>query len=275
MTGAKPVFVDIGPDFNIDPEKIEAAITASTKAIVPMHVAGLMCDMDKICEIARRKKLLVLEDAAQAYCSTLGSKRAGSFSIAAAFSMNPMKILHGYGEAGAIVTNSRKVYQKILQLRHAGTFTKFGSHDINRCNFISLNHKIDTIQASFLLEEMDRIHEIKKKRDEIAEYYDRQVPSVGCQTQPFSAKKIHGRYYYLITCKKRNRLKKFLESCGIESKVFYSPLTCDSLAHKFSPLPKLPIARKNLSKCLSIPMHENMTMPQARYVVKSIRDFYK
>ena len=116
----------------------------------------------------RSKEKIVGHRRCRPSCSTLGGRRAGSFSTAAAFSMNPMKILHGYGEAGAIVTNNRKIYEKILQLRHAGTYTKSGSHDINRCNFISLNHKIDTIQSSFLLEEMDRIHEIKKKRDEIA-----------------------------------------------------------------------------------------------------------
>ena len=132
-----------------------------------------------------------------------------------------MKILHGYGEAGAIVTNNRKIYEKILQPRHAGTYTNSGSHDINRCNFISLNHKIDTIQSSFLLEEMDRIHEIKK-RDEIAEYYDKQIPSLGCQIQPISAKKIHGRYYYLIHAKKGTN-NNFWNLAELNQRFFYSP----------------------------------------------------
>ena len=105
--GATPVFADVQRDFNIDPESIEKRITSKTKAIVPMHYVGHMCEMDKICSIAEKNGLMIIEDAAQAFGASLNGKMAGSFSLVSAFSMNPMKVLGGYGEAGAVVTSGR------------------------------------------------------------------------------------------------------------------------------------------------------------------------
>ena len=272
--GATPVFVDVMSDFNIDPEEIKKAITPKTKAIVPMHVAGHMCKMESISRIAKDNNLFIVEDAAQAYCSSQNGKRAGSFSHTGAFSMNPMKILHAYGEAGVVVTNRKHLYDKILQFRHAGTkrYLDKNKH-INRSNFVGLNHKIDTIQASFLLEEMDRIGEIKSKRDLIANYYDENLLKIGCIPQP-SSNGEHGRYYYMFLCDRRNELSKFLQKNNIENKIYYSPLASDSKIYKRRDKLKLPVARYLLKRSLTIPMHENMSMKQAEYVIKTIRYFY-
>jgi len=273
--GAIPVFVDVRDDYNIDPDAIKKAITPKTKAILPMHVAGHMCDMTSIYKIANDNNLLIIEDAAQGFCTTLNGRRAGSFSHAAGFSMNPMKILHAYGEAGVVVTNSKKVFETIKQLRHAGTKRYLNNNQhINRCNYIALNHKIDTIQASFLIEEMGRINEIKAKRDEIAKYYDVKLPKLGCKPQQIAHGEIHGRYFYMLTCNNRNQLFNYLTSMNIECKLFYSPLVCDAPVYKSQVKPKLPVARRLLKKSLSIPMHENMTMDQAEYVVDCITEFY-
>ena len=132
----------IQDDFNIDPCAIEKAMTEKTKAIVPVHVAGHMCDMTSISKIARNNHLFIIEDAAQAYCSSLNGKRAGTFSQAAGFSMNPMKILHAYGEAGVVTTNNKRIYNKIKQLRHAGTKRdKEGNHIGDNSNpYVKDNH---------------------------------------------------------------------------------------------------------------------------------------
>jgi len=273
--GATPVFVDVLEDFNIDPNEIKKAITDNTKAILPMHVAGHMCDMERITKIAKKYNLKIIEDAAQAFCSSINGKRAGSFSNIACFSMNPMKILHAYGEAGVVVTNNERIYTKIKQLRHAGTKRDLNNNQhINRSNYIALNHKIDTIQASFLIEEMDRINEIKKRRDEIANYYDAELTKLGCTLPRITEGEIHGRYYYMFCCNKRNGLSKSLTDNGVENKIFYSPLTCDAAIYKNKVKLKLPVARKLLKRSISIPMHENMTMEQAEYVIESIKKFY-
>jgi len=273
-TEAKPVFVDVLDDFNIDPNAIESAITPKTKAIVPVHVAGHMCDMNSISRIAKRHGLLIIEDAAQAFCSSLNGKRAGTFSQAAGFSMNPMKILHAYGEAGAVTTNNKKIYNKIKQMRHAGTKRdKEGKH-INRCNFISLNHKIDTIQASMLITSMDRIKEIKAKRDQIALFYDDAISDI-MGIQKVRKGEVHGRYIYIMTCKKRDSLRKYLMNNGVENKVFYSPLVCDAAVYNKTQKMNVPMARRLLNQSISIPLHEKMTFSQAEYVVNTIHRFYR
>ena len=275
-TGAKPIFVDVLDDFNIDPEAIKKAITPKTRAIVPMHVAGHMCEMKSISRIAKKNSLLIIEDAAQAFCSSLNGNRAGTFSHAAGFSMNPMKILHAYGEAGVVTTNNKNVCDKIRQLRHAGTSRDLDRNNhINRCSYIALNHKIDTIQASFLIEEIDRIDETKIRRDLIAELYDDALEKLNCSIQETSENEIHGRYYYIFRCNKRNELSKFLRSKGIENKIWYSPLTCDAAVYRNGTNKlNVPIARRLLRQSISIPLHENMTMEQAEYVVEQIRHFF-
>jgi dTDP-4-amino-4,6-dideoxygalactose transaminase len=273
-TGAKPIFVDVQDDFNINPIAIEMAITGKTKAIVPMHVAGHICDMTSISRIAKDNNLLIIEDAAQAFCSSLNGKRAGAFSQSAAFSMNPMKILHAYGEAGAVTTNNKKVYNKIKQMRHAGTKRDKAGKHINRCHYIALNHKIDTIQASMLISSMDRINEIKAKRDQIASLYDEAFSDI-MGIQKVRKGEIHGRYIYIMACKRRDGLRKYLLNNGIENKVFYSPLACDATVYK-DKINKIniPVARRLLSQSLSVPLHEKMTIKQAEYVISTIHRFY-
>ena len=272
-TGAKPIFVDVLDDFNIDPHAIKQAITPKTKAIVPMHVAGHMCDMKSISRIARDNSLLIIEDAAQAYCSSLNEKRAGAFSQAAGFSMNPMKILHAYGEAGVVTTNNKRIYNKIKQLRHAGTKRdKEGKH-INRSNYISLNHRIDTIQAAILISNMGRISEIKAKRDQIASLYDEAFSDI-MGIQRVSKSEVHGRYIYIMACKKRDSLRKYLINNGIENKVFYSPLVCDARVYRGKKNKiNFPVARNLLKQSISVPLHEKMTINQAEYVIDAIRRF--
>lgn len=105
VAGATPVFADIGPDLNMDPGLIENLITSRTKAVVPVHYTGQMCDMFRICEIAERNHLVVIEDAAQSFSANINGRTAGSFGKISCFSMNPMKVFHSYGEAGAVVTD--------------------------------------------------------------------------------------------------------------------------------------------------------------------------
>ena len=129
-------------------------------------------------------------------------------------------------------------------------------------------------RALFFIEEMDRINEIKEKRDKIANYYDSKLTKLGCNIPRITEGEIHGRYFYMFCCKKRNGLSKYLTNNGVENKIFYSPLTCDAAIYKNKVKLNLPNARKLLKKSLSIPLHENMTMKQAKYVVESIKKFY-
>ena len=271
--GAKPIFVDIDENLNIDPVKIIGAITKNTKAIIPMHVGGKLCDMIKISKIAKKYKLKIIEDAAQAFCSSNQNKRAGAYADASAFSFNPMKILHSYGEAGAVITNNKKIYKVLLQMRHAGTERKKNSIDINNCNYVSLNHKIDTIQATMLIESLKRIHKIKKKRDQISNRYSKELKKL-IKIQKLSSNEIHGRYLYIGRFKKRDLLKNFLKTRKIETKIFYSPLACDAPVYK-KKFYKIPKSRKYLKEVLALPMHEKMNLSQVNFVIKNIKKFYE
>jgi len=264
-TGATPVFSDIGEDLNLDPDLIESKITERTKAIVPMHVGGLLCDMERLCRIGKRHKLHIVEDAAQAIASSRSGKHAGCFSIVSAFSMNPMKVLHGYGEAGAVTTNSKQVFEKLKRYRHAGTQRDPSGRTANSCRFTSLNHKIDTLQAAFILENLSRLDEVISKRDEIAELYDSTLPEEILLPMT-STNEVHGRYLYLIRTKNRDALQLFLSENGVESKIVYSPLLSDLRPYKQKEALKLPKSRSAVKDTLSIPMHENMTARQAKHV---------
>ena len=149
--GATPVFVDIDDDYNINADLIENKITPRTKAIVPMHWGGHLCDMKKINKIAKKNKLFVVEDAAQSFGGEFMGIKSGAFSDLGAFSMNPMKPLSGYGEGGLVVTDNIDFYEKIKILRYAGTTSDPKKLVTNNCVEVSLNHKMDTINASMLL----------------------------------------------------------------------------------------------------------------------------
>ncbi len=271
--GAKPVFVDIDENFNLDPNCIKKAINKKTKAIVPMHVAGKLCNMREIYNIAKKNKLKIIEDAAQSFCSIDQGKKSGFYSDACAFSFNPMKVLSTYGEAGVIITNNKRIFSKLLRLRHAGTFRDKRSFDINNSDVVSLNHKIDTIHASILLEKLNNLKKILNKREELASYYIKQLNGLMI-TQTLNAKEIHGRYLFLARFKQRDKLRFFLNKNGIETKVFYSPLVSDAKIYRNSKKFSLKNSKKILKEIVALPFHENLSLKQIKYVVKQIKRFY-
>jgi len=272
--GATPVFADVREDFNIDPASIEERISSRTKAIVPMHYAGHMCDMDNICAIAAKKGLLVVEDAAQAFGASLKGRKAGSFSIAAGLSMNPMKILGGYGEAGAVVTNDEKFYSRLKRLRHAGTTSDSKKRITNDCLEVSLNHKMDTINAALLLVALKHLPEKRKRRESITRRYDLEL-SQKILRQGYQKDEKHGLYVYAVKVKERNELKAHLQDNKIETKIFNEPLACDAPVHmKYNTLP-VPVARKMLAINLIIPSHEKLAENQIDYIIETISTFFR
>jgi hypothetical protein len=271
--GATPVFADVRDDFNIDPESIKERITPKTKAIVPMHYAGHMCEMEKICEVAETENLMVVEDAAQAFGASLNGKMAGSFSIAAGFSMNPMKVLGGYGEAGVVVTNDEEIYRRLKRLRHAGTTSDPKKIITNECLDVSLNHKMDTINAALLLIALKHLPEKQKKQEAIARRYDNELP-VQIEKQGYLENEIHGRHLYAIKCKNRDQLKTFLEKNQIEIRIMYEPLASDAPVYRHLNSMDTPLAKELLSQNLIIPSHEKLTEKEIDYVVNMFHGFY-
>ncbi|MBF0523076.1 MAG: DegT/DnrJ/EryC1/StrS family aminotransferase [Candidatus Omnitrophica bacterium] len=271
---AVPVCVDICDDFNIDPEKIEPAITKKTKAILPVHFTGHMCKMDRICSIAKKHNLFVIEDAAQAYGAKYKSKMAGSFSDVAAFSMNTMKVLSAYGEAGAVTTDSTELYEKIKMLRYTGTKSDPKKIITNECYYVSLNHKIDTMQAALLLVAMKHLPAKMKRRQEIADKYTQALSGLVKCPQTASGD-VHAYYTYAIQADGRDQLQAYLNSKEIETKIYHVPLANKAPVHAKNMRYETPVAQRVLDRFLSIPAHEKITDEQVDFVIKTIQEYYQ
>ena len=156
--GAKPVFVDVNEDLNIDVEKIEEKINDKTKAIVPVHWTGKMCDMEKIRDIARKYDLKIIEDAAQAIGSELDNKKPGYYSDIATFSTHPLKILNGVGDGGFLITNDKEAYEKIYKYRNHGIVTR------DNYEFYGVNSRMDALSASIVHFRLGRTQTLIEKR---------------------------------------------------------------------------------------------------------------
>lgn len=266
LTGATPVFADIRNDLNIDPASVQNLVTSRTKAIMPVHYTGKICAMPELLSIAKRHKLLVIEDAAQAFGASLKGKVSGSFGDIACFSMNPMKIYAACGEAGVVMTDSKNVYDRLVMLRYNGTINR------EKCVEPSLNARMDTVQAAILLKRLKKVEGVIKRRRQIAERYSKKLS--GVVNVPVERKGEKDVYYtYTIRTARRDGLKKFLESKGIETRI----------QHPFL-MPQQPAYRRNVKGCyanakrivkqvLCIPAHEKMTNKDVDYVAEYIRRF--
>ena len=271
--GAKPVFIDVRDDFNINPNLIQKKITKKTKAIVPMHYAGMPCAMDKITKIAKKNNIIVIEDAAQAFGAEYKGKKIGSFSTVGSFSMNPMKPLAGYGEGGAVVTNNKKIFEELKILRHAGTVSDYKKTITNYCKYVSLNHKMDSLNASLLLVALKQFNKKNSLKEKIFKRYKEKL-SKQVVLPSISKNSIHGKYVFPIIVKKRDKLKKFLENKKIETKIFNLPLANETPIYSKYNYNDTPNAKRLVNSSLVIPSHEKLTLKQVDYVIETINKFY-
>lgn len=267
MVGAKPVFVDIGADLTMNYNCIEAAITEHTKAILPVHYTGKLCAMEEILTIAKKHNLKVVEDAAQAFGATRNGKVAGSFGTIACFSLNSMKVLNAYGEAGIIVLDDETIAEKLVSLRYNGT--------INRENCVtpSLNGRIDTLQAAMVLVSLRHIQDKLARRREIAAFYTEELATIVTCPQ-VDTNELHSFYTYTIQTPRRDALQSFLEEAGIQSKVYHPILMPYHSAYQDSGTWNIPQAERSVQEILCIPNHENLREEEVQYIVKKIKQFF-
>jgi len=266
VTGAQPVFVDIGPRLNLDPRRIEAAITKRTRAIVPVHIAGTVCDMAPIRAIAERFGLNVVEDAAQAFGASRDGIPAGAFGRSAAFSLNPMKILGGCGEGGMVVTDDEAIFRELRALRFQG-MKKNGHSSIP-----SLNARLDTVQAAVVLAKLRRVDlEIERRRALAAFYTARIGDVVGTPVQDGNAYDVFSTYN--ISTERRDELMAHLERAGIETKAYYDRLMPDHEAYA-NDVAHLPLGRRAAETTLCLPLHGGLTDAQGQEVVDAVRAFF-
>lgn len=270
FVGAKPVFVDIKPDtYNIDPEKIEAAITFRTKAILPVHLYGIPADMDEIMALAHKYNLVVIEDACQAHGAYYRGRRAGSLGHAAAFSFYPTKNLGAAGDAGALVTNNADVAQQIKAMRNVGSKEKY-VHVTS-----PYNHRLDTLQAAVLRIKLRHLDEWNAMRRQKATLYSRFLHGTGMIAPTAPHDTIPVWHLYVVRTSNRAALQTHLNAQGIGTALHY-PLPLhqqpfyESLGYQRG---DFPVTDAYAEQILSLPMFPEISEEQIDYVTEAIKTF--
>ena len=270
--GAKPIFVDINESLNIDPNKIEKSITKKTKCIIITHLNGLPCNMKKIQKIANKHKIKIIEDCSQAIGSSHNNTHVGNFGSLGTFSMHPTKNLGLFGDGGFIVTNNKSYYQKLLVVRNHGLI------DRDHVGFVGRNSRLDTFQAVAGLIGMKRLKNTINKRIRNANIYEKNFKKMDKFIEtPFKNKdknNKHTFHRYVILCKNRNQLLKFLVKNNIEAKVHY-PINI----HQQPPFRKfyknnLTTTNKLNNRILSLPIQENLEIKEITKIASCVKEFY-
>jgi len=280
--GATPVFVDIDREtYNVDPSKIEEKVTARTKAIIPVHLFGQCADMDPLLEIAKEKKLFIIEDAAQAlgaeYKPKVGSegRRAGQIGDLGCFSFYPTKNLGAFGDAGMVVTDNPGLAEKVRLLRVHGNQPKYFHKTIG------INSRLDTIQAAILLVKFKYLEKWTAERQKKAERYqglfqDLSSSVKGLKLPTVQYQNRHIFHQYVIRVPERDRLKQFLAEEGIGTDIYYPVSLHLQECYSFLKYRRgdLPNSEKASQEVLALPIYPELTEDQQSVVVNRIKAFY-
>jgi dTDP-4-amino-4,6-dideoxygalactose transaminase len=268
--GATPVFADVLPDQNIDPAAAAAAITPRTRAIMPVHLTGRICDMDPIRALARRHGLLIVEDAAQAIGSAYRGIRAGGFGGAGCFSTHPLKNLGGAGDGGFVTTDDPAIAERLRRLRNHGLADRNTSLE---WGFVS---RMDALQAAILLRRMDRLDDVIETRRRHAALYRmildaRHVFMPPCQPHEFNT-----FHLFVIQADRRDALQAALRADGIGSAVHYPvPIhlqpAAASLGYRRG---DFPMVEAQAERILSLPVHQFLEPAAIERAASRINRFY-
>ena len=271
---AKPILVDVIDDYNMDVDLVEEAITPRTKAILPVHLNGRVCNMKRLMDIASKHNLIVIEDAAQAIGASFDGQKAGTFGLAGCFSLYPMKILGATGDGGFVATNNETLAERIYQLRDLGQQRTTGA--ILHFGFSS---RLDNLQAAILNVKLKYLHQWIARRREIAALYHQGLSDLSYLQLP-PPPLPQGHFFdvfqnYVVRAKERNRLVAHLEKCGIEVLVSWylsKPLHYhEALNLRHFHLPK---TQQFAKECVSLPLNSEISDEQVEFVIKSIRSLY-
>lgn len=265
--GAKPVFVDIDPDYyTIDLTKIEEKINKNTKAIIPVHLYGQPVDMIKLMAIAKKHNLKVIEDCAQAHGAEFSSKKIGSFGDCASFSFYPGKNLGAYGDAGAMLTNDSEIAEKARMIANHGQKEKH-NHIIE-----GRNSRMDGIHAAVLNVKLNYLDMWTNKRIEIAENYNSLLSksSISCPKKNIEGKHVY--HLYVIRSSERDKLKKELAEKGISSAIHYPTALPFLKCYKHLNCTKddFPVANSYTGQILSLPMYPELNNQEIEFICNNI-----
>lgn len=269
--GAVPVFADVGPDQLLDPEAVVRAVTPRTKAIMPVHLTGRICDMDALRSIADAHGLRIIEDAAQSIGSLYKGRPSGSFGDAAGFSLHPLKNLNAAGDAGFLATHDAAVAERARRLRNHGL--------ANRDEVVEFgyNSRLDTIQAAILRTRLPRLPAVIESRRRNAGLYRQLLDPAHVFNAPCRSHEFNSFHLFVVEVDRRDELQAHLTGRGIGTKVHYPvPIHRQPAAAAFhdrsGPLPE---TERQAGRILSLPIHQYLMPDDIAYVAEAINDFFR
>lgn len=263
-----PILVEPYVDsFNIDPKKIETAITSRTKAILPVHLYGQLVDMPAILAIAKRHELLVLEDSAQAHGASLDGKRAGSWGDASGFSFYPGKNLGALGDAGAITTSDEELAHTLRALRN------YGSHEKYKNLFQGVNSRLDEIQAAMLNAKLSHLDAEIAHRRKVANAYLEDINNKAIILPTKEHDSAHVWHVFVIRCERRDELQKYLADNGVQTLIHYPVPPHQQPAYKEWNELSYPISEEIHAEVLSLPIGPTMAMEDVDIVIQICNEF--
>ena len=270
--GAKPVLIDVKQDFNMDVDRVEEAITSRTKAIIPVHLNGRLCDMEKLTKIAAKHNIMVIEDAAQALGAMFDGKKAGCFGLTGCFSFYPAKVLGTAGDGGLVTTNDGEIAGKIRALRDNGRVT--GKDEVVGYGF---NSRLDNLHAAILDVKLKYLPRWIERRREIASIYHQGLSDIS-QLQLPPPPQAEDRYFdvfqnYIIRTRKRDELVEHLTDNGIETLISWPIPMNHQKALGLSHF-KLPETEAISREVISLPLYPELSDEQVQHVIQTVYNFY-
>lgn len=266
--GAKPVFVDIDAgSFNLDPARIEAALTPATRAILPVHLFGQPAAMEALLELAERHKLLVVEDCAQSFGASRGGRPTGTLGAAGCFSFYPSKNLGAYGDGGMVATSSAPLAERLRELRNHGCTERYCHRTIG------FNSRLDELQAVVLRAKLKRIDSYNSARRRLARLYTDALAGLPEVVTPYEdAGGLHVYHQYTILVPNRTAVRQALQAQGIATAVYYPlPLHQQPALAAEHQGQRFPVAEAVAEHCLSLPIHPGLSDAQVDAVVAALR----
>lgn len=271
LVGARPVFVDVRDDYNIDPRGIELAITPRTKAVMVVHLTGRPCEMDSITQLAQGRGIALVEDCAQAVGATYKGRQVGSFGQAGCFSLHPLKTLNACGDAGVLTTNDPDLYEQFGLMRNLGLRTR------EDCVMWSSNSRLDTLQAAILLVKMRYLQAWTQRRQQNAQYYRTRLARISEVEVPTERQGEASVYHtFVVQVERRDELKRFLEEHGIGTSIHYPiPIHLTTIGRELGyGKGSFPVAERQARRILSLPIYPELSETAIDRICETIGAFY-
>lgn len=266
---ATPIFVEPDRCFNMDPDKIEAAITPRTKAILVTHLYGQATNMEPIQALCKKHKLMLIEDCAQSHGAKHQGQITGKFGILGCFSFYPTKNLGAFGDGGAITTNDENLARKIRIYRNYGSEKKYYNQ------VVGINSRLDEIQAALLSVKLNYLDQLNAERSSIANYYLEHIRNPLVQLPSLQKNSTHVWHQFVINTERRKELIEFLDRKEIQTIIHYPVPPHLSEAYEYLGYTEgsFPIAEHYANTVLSLPLFDGMTLDEAKEVVQAVNEF--